>query len=168
MRLFNGHLKMDAASLKKVFLMQLANIYSIKTYLVVNLPLIAASASFKDLKFAIEENIDVIKAQLLRIDVIYQLIEENYHPQQCLGIRALTIEAFRVSLSPGMTKLETELSLLYHLRTLESIEISCFSGLTDLALALPNGEMTLLLRQNLDLAKDSKALYDMIMDEYVN
>ena len=83
MRLFNGNQKMDEESLKKVFLMQLSNIYSIKTYLIANLPMMANSASFKDLKLAILENITDITLQLRRMDVIYKLIGEEYHPRQC-------------------------------------------------------------------------------------
>ncbi len=167
MRLFNGNQKMDEESLKKVFLMQLSNIYSIKTYLVANLPFMANSASFKDLKLAIMENITDINLQLLRMDVIYKLIGEQYNPRQCLGVRALTMEAYVASKSPGMTNLETDLYMLYHLNVLHGLEISCFSSLRDIAQSIIPNELTQLLKQNLDIAKDNKELCDMITKEYI-
>lgn len=168
MRLFNGHLRMDEESVRKIFLMQLSYIYSIKTYLVANLPVMAKSASFKDLERAILENVDDIRLQLLRMDVIYSIINETYHPRQCIGIRALTMEAYVASKAPGMSGLETDLSLLYHLNALECMEISCFTSLHTLSLSMPEKDMALLLKQNLDMAKDNKELYDMITREYIS
>jgi ferritin-like metal-binding protein YciE len=168
MRLFNGHLKMDGASVRKIFLMQLSNIYSIKTYLVANLPLMAQAATFKDLEHAILETIDDIRLQLLRMDAIYDIINETYHHRQCVGVRALTMEAYVISKAPGMSKLETDLYMLYHLNMLESLEISCFTALHTLSLAMPNKDMALLIKQNLDMAKDNKELYEMISREYIN
>jgi ferritin-like metal-binding protein YciE len=168
MRLFNGHLKLDEDSLRKVFLMQLGNLFSVKTYLVANLPLIAQSASFQDLKHAILETIADIQLQLLRIEVIYKLIGERYKPQQCMGIRALTTEIFVESKTPDLSHLERDLLLLYHLNNLESIEISSFTFLHEIAASMPLKDMTLLLRQNLDMAKDNKELFEMITREYIN
>jgi ferritin-like metal-binding protein YciE len=168
MRLFNGHLKMDDASVKKIFLMQLSNIYSIKTYLVANLPLMAESASFADLKHAIIECIADIRLQLLRMDAIYSIINETYQHRQCVGVRALTMEAYVISKAPGMSKLETDLYMLYHLNIMESLEISCFTALHTLSLAMPNQDMAILIKQNLDMAKDNKELYELISREYIN
>ena len=147
--------------------MQLSNIYSIKTYLVANLPAMANSASFNDLKMAILENISDISLQLLRMDVIYKLIGEQYNQSQCLGVRTLTMEAYVMSKAPGMTNLETDLYMLYHLNILQSLEISCFTSLHDIALSIAPNELTLLLKQNLDIAKDNKELCEMITKEYI-
>ena len=168
MRLFNGHLKLDEESLRKVFLMQLGNIFSVKTYLIANLPLMAESASFRDLKYAIIEAVGDVKVQLLRMNAIYELIGERYRPQQCMGIRALTIESFVAAKTPGLSHLERDLLLLYHLNNLESIEIASFTFLHDMASSMPVKDMTILLSQNLDMAKDNKELYEMITREYIN
>jgi ferritin-like metal-binding protein YciE len=168
MRLFNGHQKMDEDSLKKVFVMQLNNIYCIKSYLVVNLPVMAKSASFADLKNAILDTTDEIKLQLLRMDQVYKIIGETYSPHQCVGIRALTTEAYKEITAPGMSGLETDLMLLNHMNMLESINVSCFAALKDLAKSLPQDDLYILLKQNLDIAMDNKELYELISKEYIN
>lgn len=168
MRLFNGHQKIEQESLKKIFLIQLNNIFCIKSYLVVNLPVMAAAASFIDLKNAITENVDEIKVQLLRMEAIYTMLGETYNPQQCIGIRTFTMEAYASSKQPGMTHLETDLLMLYHLVALESLEQACYTTLHEIAQSLPDSDVALLLKQNLDMAKDSKELYTMIIREYIN
>lgn len=168
MRLFNGHLKMDEASLKKVFLIQLNNIYCVKSYLVANLPVMAENASFSDLKMAIMENVDEIKIQLLHMDQIFTILGEQYEPQQCLGVRFLTIEAYVAIKADGMTPLEADLTMICFLNAIESLEMSCYKALYDLADSLPEKDLSFLLQQNLDMAKDSKELYDLISKEYIN
>jgi ferritin-like metal-binding protein YciE len=167
MRLFNGHLKMDEASLKKVFIMQLSNIYCVRSYLIANLPIMAESASFVDLKNAILENVDEMKIQLLRIQKIYKIIGEEYSLQQCFGVRFLTIEAYVAIKADGMTKLEADLAMLCYLNAIESLDISCYKALCDIAESLPQDDMRTLLKQNLDMAKDSKELYELISKEYL-
>ena len=168
MRLFNGHLKLSEASLKKIFLMQLSNIYCVRSYLVVNLPVMAVSASFNDLKNAILESVDEMKVQLLRMDEIYRIIGEQYLIKQCLGVRFLTIDAYVAIKAENMTKLEADLSILCFLNAIESLEISCHKVLCDIADSLPQDGLRLLLKQNLDMAKDSKELYELISKEYIN
>lgn len=168
MRLFNGHLKMSQASLKKMFITQLNNIYCLKSYLVMNLPAVSETASFIDLKNAILESVGEIKLQLLRMDEIYKIIGETYKPHQCFGIRALTMEDYVASKAVGMSKLETDFSLLIYLQKLESIEVLCYSVLVNLAASLPDKGLTQLLNENLDMAKDSKVLYELISREYIN
>ena len=167
MRLFDGHQRMDEASLRKVFLLQLNNIFSVKTYLVANLPLMAFAASFADLKQAILENVEDIRLQLLRMTIIYRLLGEQFQNQDTKGVVALTREAFAASKEPGMTGLETDLSLLVLLRALESIEVVYFSVLAEIAQSMPDQQLKQLLKENLDLALDSKELYELITREYI-
>ena len=168
MWLYNGSLKLDEASLKKVFLLQLGNILCIKNYLIDNLPTMAETASFFNLKHAILETIDDIKLQILRMEVMYDLLEETYQPQHCIGIRALMMEGYAKSKSNDLSGLETDMMMLYHLNAVGNVEVSCFKFIADLAASLPNEGLTLLIRQNLDSAKDNKALYEMIAQEYIN
>jgi ferritin-like metal-binding protein YciE len=148
--------------------MQLSNMFCIKTYLVANLPVMATAASFIDLKNAILESVDEIKIQLLRMEAIYKMIDEEYSPHQCVGIRAFTIEAYAATKLPGMTMLETDLTMLYHLSAIESLEQACYSTLHEISLSLQNDDIALLLKQNLDMTSDCKELYKMIMREYIN
>ena len=86
MRLFDGRYKLENASVEKIFLKQLNNIYGFKSYLVINLPIIALTATFPGLRKAIMESIDEIKIQLLRMDEIFRLLGKTYQPHLSTGI----------------------------------------------------------------------------------
>jgi hypothetical protein len=85
-----------------------------------------------------------------------------------MGIRALTTEIFVAAKTLDLSHLKCDLLLLYHLNNLESIEISSFTFLHQLAESMPLKDMTVLQHQNLDMAKDNKELFEMITREYIN
>ena len=79
----------------------------------------------------------------------------------------MTIEAYKDSRSEGMSPIQSDLTIIYHLITLESIEISSFEALNELAAAMPQTELSILIRENIDMAKDSKDLYTLLAQEFV-
>ncbi|RVU01362.1 DUF892 family protein [Mucilaginibacter limnophilus] len=168
MRIFRGHFSLDEISLRKIFMVQLNSIFCVKQHLLKYLPTLIERASFNDLKNAIIENIDDIKIQLLRMEAMYQLLHETYSPHKCLGIKSITLEAFITNRDLHLSDLENDLTMLIHLRTLENIEITCFEVMHDIAAALPNKELDMMLKQNLDMAKDSQRLYKLITKEYLH
>ena len=168
MRMFNGHLKLDEASLKKIFMLQLNSIFCVKEHLLQYLPTLIERASFRDLKNAILENVEDIKLQVLRMENMYVMLNETYSPNKCLAIKSITLEAYLATKYMQLSNLESDLTMLIHLRTIEGIEITCFQVLCDIAASLPGEELELMLQQNLDMAKDSSQLYELITQEYLN
>lgn len=166
--MFKGHLKLDEKSIKKIFMVQLNSIYCVKQHLLQYLPTLIERASFTDLKNAILENIDDLKLQMLRIESIFNLLHETYSPDKCMAIKSLTLEAYLATKKMKLTTLESDLTLLIHLRIIEGIEVTCLQILCDIASSLPGYELHMMLKQNLDMAKDSSQLYEMITKEYLN
>jgi hypothetical protein len=66
------------------------------------------------------------------MEVMYGLMEESYHPQHCLGIRALMMEGYAKSKSPDLSGLETDIMMRFHLNAVENLEVSAFKFLSDL------------------------------------
>ncbi|MFD0765367.1 DUF892 family protein [Mucilaginibacter lutimaris] len=167
MRVLDSHRLMNEQSIRKVFLNSLDNIYCIKEYLVDNLPIVANSASFKNLKNAILESVDEVKEQVARLKSVFALLNEEHKPSHCLGLKAYLVEAYRASKQPGLTDSESDFIILYHLKVLEGMEIVSYNNLFEMAGTMRNRELGILLKQNLDMAKDNKELYDMISTEYL-
>src|SRR5476651_1494526 len=94
MRVFSGDLKLNDAALDKIFIKQLDNIYCIKKHLLIVLPKLAEKASFPDLRGAIVENIDQVKVQILRMDVIYKMYGTSYKDHNCIGVKTLSLETY--------------------------------------------------------------------------
>ena len=51
---------------------------------------------------------------------------------------------------------------------LEEIEILCYTALYDLALSMPDDDISWLIKENFDMANKSKAIYAMITREFIN
>jgi len=168
MRLFKGHLKMDEATLTDLFLGQLGNIYCAKSHLVMVLPELAAKASFPELKEVILEGIGNIKMQILRMDVIYQNFGINYTEEKCIGIKSIALEAYLASNADGKSPLHIDMSILTHLRIIESIEITCFNILSDIAASLKNKDVEILIGQNLQSAINTSRIFELISLEYIS
>ena len=167
MRLLNGQLKVDERALIKIFIKQLDNIYCVKKHLLRVLPNLSAKASFNDLKEAIIANIDMIKMQMLRMDVIYKMFGATYDAENCIGIKTFSLTALEDATQDSEEPLENDLALLVHLQLVESVEIAYFDVLKNISVALSNTEVETLLSQNADTATSTKKLYELIANEYL-
>lgn len=154
--------------IKKIFITQLSDIFSIKHCLLEYLPIFAANVSHLIIKQAIQENIGEINIQLNRMKEIFNLIGEKYETQECDEVKAITHEIINTVNTVATSNLETELGVLFHLVALQSMEITSYSILYELGLSMHNSALLLLIRQNLDIAKDNKELYELMIHEYVN
>jgi len=168
MRVFNGGQKLNEASLNKLFLKQLDNIYCIKKHLVNVLPPLADMASFRDLKAAILENTDQLKMQILRMDVIYKIFGAKQKKNKCIGIKTISLEAYIATRVDDQPPIERDMALLIHLQIIESVEMAYFDLLKRIASNLENKEIEMLLKQNFETATKSKKLYELIAKEYIS
>lgn len=167
MRVYNGELKLENDTLKKLFLQQLDNVYCIKKHLVKVLPSFAENASFPDLKAAILESTDQIKLQILRMDVIYKIFNAAYRDHYCVGVKTLSLETYMATKVDGQLPVERDLNLLIHLQITESVEVAYFGVLKKIAANLENEEVKILLDQNFESAIHCKNLYKLIAREYI-
>jgi len=168
MRVFNGDLKLDDAALNKLFLKQLDNIYCIKKHLLEVLPPMADSASFAGLRNAILQNVDQLKLQILRMDLIYKLYRAKYSNHNCIGVKTLSLEAYIATRGQEQSVVERDFALLIHLQITESVEMAYFTMLRNIAASLDNREVEALLDENFNAANGSKKLYELIAREYIS
>lgn len=168
MRVFDGGQKLDEASLNKLFLKQLDNIYCIKRHLLKVLPSLGATASFNGLKTAITENMDQLKLQILRMDVIYKMYKTKHTNDNCISIKTMSLEAYISTRNTDIAEVERDLNLLIHLQVVESMEMAYFDMLKRMALNLDNKDISVLLEQNFESAIKSKKLYELIEREYIS
>lgn len=167
MRVMNGNMQLDKVTLKRLFLKHLDNVYCVKKHLVKILPSIAEKASFDDLRSAIITSIDLIKMQILRMDVIYKIMKGKYNEANCTAIKDFSIEAATKMPLDSKISLENDLTLLIHLQIIESHEIAYFDVLKSLTPTLHDMEIETLLEQNFDTSISSKNLYELIAKEYL-
>lgn len=168
MRVFDGGQKLDETSLNKLFLKQLDNIYCIKKQLLKILPSLANTASFPGLKTAITENLDQIKMQILRMDVIYKIYKAKYSEENCIGIKTISFEAYLSQNNSNLPDVERDLALLFHLHIIEGMETAYFNILKRIASNLENKDIEVLLEQNFETSVKNIKLYELIEKEYIS
>ena len=167
MRLVNGTMKLDEAILKNIFLEKLDNIYCIKKHLLKIIPQLALKASFEDLKKAMVVNVDLMKVQVLRMDVIYNILKAKHNPGNCTFVKTLSLDLSNTLLLNNGQYVQSDLALLIHLQIIESIEIAYFEVLKNISAAISNPEIETMLKQNFETSINGKKLYELIANEYL-
>jgi ferritin-like metal-binding protein YciE len=153
--------------LRSFFISHLNKIYSAKAHLVSNLPQIASQAHFKDLKQAIMETVDDVEKQMARMEMIFALLDSNINPGNFSGLAGLVDDAFEdIKLHAKRPELR-DMSILFYLHNIESMEMASFQILQIAAVKLKNNQIKQLIRENYDEAKADRTLMLLIAAKYI-
>lgn len=153
--------------LMKFFISHLNRIYCAKNQLVDNLPQLKSHAHFLDLRHAIDETVEVVQNQIRRMREIFILLDTFYTHESCTGLIGLLDEAFQ-SIGPQSDKPALrDLSILFYMQNIESIETASFKVMMLVANKMENPEVVQLLRECYDEANEDRILFKQIIDKYV-
>ncbi|WP_413666728.1 DUF892 family protein [Mucilaginibacter sp. Mucisp86] len=153
--------------LKSFFISHLNKIYAAKAHLVANLPVIAAEAHFKDLRHAITETVEDVEKQMARMELIFALLDSSIDPGNFGGLAGLVDDAFKdIKLHAKKHELR-DMSILFYLHNIESMEMASFQILQIAAVKLKNNQIKQLIRENYDEAKADRTLMLLIAAKYV-
>lgn len=149
------------------FVSHLNRIYCAKSQLVEKLPELSRQTYFLDLKQAINETVEVVSSQIQRMRQIYILLDSIYHQENCTGLIGLLDEAFQ-SIGPQSGKgALRDLSILFYMQNIESVEMASFGMLMRVADKMDNQAVVQLLRECYDEAKEDKILLKQITQNYL-
>ena len=159
--------KLDKATLHRFFISHLNKIYSAKTHLVSRLPQIAGHAHFRDLQQAIGETVEDVEKQIARMDLIYTLLDADSATGYHSGLVGLVDDAFKdIELHAASPQLR-DMSILFYLHNIESMEMASFQILQIAAVKLRNQQVKQLILENYDEAKADRTLMLLIAAKYV-
>jgi ferritin-like metal-binding protein YciE len=153
--------------LRKFFKDNLDRIYCAKKHMVERFPEIAGQAHFRDLNLAIMETIEDVKKQIARMDEIYVRLDLENDLAGCSGLAGMIEEAFTAIAEQKDDTALRDMSILFYLQNMESIEVASFQVLQMMAVKLKDEEVLQLLKENIDEAKDDRMLLLMITAKYV-
>ena len=159
--------ELSQAELRHFFLNHLNRIFCAKSQLLAKLPLLARRAQFLDLQQAIAETIEVVALQISRMRQVYILMDDFYKPESCVGLVGILDEAFQSVGAPGGSPALSDLSLLFYMQNIESIELASFNMMMFVAEKMHQPEVVQLLRECFDEAKEDKALLKAITAKYL-
>lgn len=149
------------------FIDHLDRIYCAKLHLIGQLPLMAEYAAFADLRNAILETCDDIKKQILRMDEIYVILEAGYSSKNCATASGLMEDAFKAIAEKNDDAILRDLSILFYMQNVESIEVSSFKVLQMAAVMLKNKQISQLMQENFDEAREDRKLLLLINAKYL-
>jgi ferritin-like metal-binding protein YciE len=157
----------DPEILRSFFTDNLNRIYCGKSHLSKRLSEISEQVGLSDLKHALMQTLEELQVQLARMDEAYTLLGIEHTFESCKGMICLLENAF-LSVHLQNDNIEVrDLSILFYLLNVESIELASFQTLEILAVQLSNERVKQILRENFEEARTDRALMLMIASKYV-
>lgn len=163
----NPNTDLGRDELRRFFISHLNRIYCAKNQLVDKLPFLGTKAHFLDLKQAVDETVDAVRMQILRMNRIYILLDDFYHPESCVGLAGILDEAFQSIGVPDDSPALRDLSILFYMQNIESVESASFQILLRVSDRLEDQEIFQLLLECYDEAREDKALFRAITENYL-
>lgn len=158
---------LDPSDLKQFFVSHLNRIYCAKSQLEEKLPIIARNTHSHDLRLAVSQTIDVVTVQIGRLEEIYARLGTSYTPESCVGLLGFLDEAFQ-SIGPPLDRPSLrDFSILFYMQNIESIEMVSFELMMRVADKLREWNLTELLRECYDEARQNKASFNAISGRYL-
>jgi ferritin-like metal-binding protein YciE len=158
----------DQTSIKQLFIHQLNRMNCTKGYLIKNLPELADTASFKNLKLAISETYEDVKRQQERVDEIYILLDSKASDEGCQVIKAVIEEAYHFGdPNNGLTEIINDMDIILYMRLIENICFTSFNMLKFINQFIGNNQVTQLLSECCDENADNDKLFKLISEEYL-
>lgn len=160
-------INLGSEKLKIFFLKHLDRIYAAKLHLVSKLPSLAGQAQFSELKKAIIETVEDVEKQIARMQLIYTLLDAEVVSGSIHGLTGLIDDAFEaINEQRGERELQ-DLSIIFYLQNIESVEMASFQILQMAAIKLKNKQVNKLLKENYDEAKSDRTLLLLISSKYI-
>jgi ferritin-like metal-binding protein YciE len=159
--------ELNPKELKHFFISHLNRIYCAKSQLVEKLPELGWSSHFTDLRQAIDETVEVVQNQIIRMKQIYILLDSWYQPESCVGLVGILDEAFQSIGILGESAAIRDLSILFYMHNIESIETASFKVMMLVADKLAEPGIEQLLLECYDEAKEDKILFREITENYL-
>ncbi|WP_442587062.1 DUF892 family protein [Pedobacter sp. AW31-3R] len=160
-------MNLSPSGLNRFFLTHLDRIYAAKMHLLAKLPEIADQAQFSDLKNAIHETINDVQKQVARMQMIYTLLDAEVSIGSIHGLTGLINDAYEaIQEQSGEAELQ-DLSIIFYLQNIESIEMASFQILQMAAVKFNNNQISSLLKENYNEAKSDRTLLLLISSKYI-
>lgn len=159
--------ELSQQELRHFFISHLNRIFCAKNQLVEKLPELGKRSHFLDLQQAIGETVEIVNNQIARMKEIYIGMDAFYQPESCSGLAGILDEAFQSIGVPGESPALRDLSILFYLQNIESIEITSFKMMMVVAGKLDEPAVVQLLLECFDEAREDKTLLKEITANYV-
>jgi ferritin-like metal-binding protein YciE len=163
----NNKINLGSEKLKTFFVRHLNRIYSAKAHLFTRLPQLLTEVHFSDLRHAIQETIEDVGKQMARMEVIYAILDAAIGNASVQGLSGMVDDAFDAINENREEPELRDLSIIFYLQNIESVEMASFQVLQMAAVKLKNKQIDQLLQENYAEAKADRTLLLLISSKYI-
>lgn len=158
---------LDINELRAVFIGQLSILYNAKISLTTSIPRLVEQATFKNLKMALEEDLEETNQQMIALKTIFNMMEESWLTDHCLGMNVVMDEAHKQVTFDRDNHFGSDMSILFYMSVVENLQVGASNILNLMALKLGYRPYAQLVRQCLDMVKDNSSLFYYVAEEYL-
>jgi len=158
---------MDAKGLHAVFADQLKDLYNAESQLVKALPKLRDSADNSDLKDAISRHLEQTKHQIIRLEQIFERLDEKPTGQECFAMKGLIQEAYDVG-RKHYAPPALDAALIAVLQRIEHYEVAGYGTARSFAKHLGDEESANLLQQTLSEEAQADRVLSELAENEIN
>jgi ferritin-like metal-binding protein YciE len=163
-----NRIKLGAKNLTAFFIDHLNVIYAAKSHLVSKLPQIVDEVHYNDLREGILETVNDVLKQMVRVEIVFELLGEKMSTANCSGMIGMVEEAFQaIRRHKGRDHGLRDLSIANYMQQIESVEIASFQILEMAAVKIKDKQIRKLLKENYDEARADRTLMLLIATKYI-
>ncbi len=154
-------------SLNDLFIDELRDLYNAENQLVKALPKMARAAESRDLRSALEEHLNQTKAQIQRLDKVFQSLDVPERGKECAGMKGIIREGqelLKEKASPAVK----DAGIITAAQKTEHYEIAGYGSVCTFAEQLGYRDQAELLKQNLNEEKKADELLTKIAERHIN
>jgi ferritin-like metal-binding protein YciE len=163
----SNSINLGPEKLRKFFITHLNRIYFAKLHLIKRLPEIQDLAHFNDLQQAIAETTGEVEKQIARMRKIYAIFNTDVSIETHRGLSGLVEDAFNAVKLLGNDPELRDMSILFYMQNIESVEMTSFQVLQIAAVKMKNEQISQLLKENFEAAKADRSLLLMVSAKYI-
>lgn len=154
--------------LQELFLDSIKDIYYAEKAITKALPKMKKAATSEQLANAFVDHLEMTKAQIARLEQVFELLEEKPKAKKCEAIEGLIKEAQSIMEDTDEGTSTRDVGLIMAAQKVEHYEIASYGGLRQLASTLGYTEVEALLQQTLDEEKQTDLLLTQIAENDIN
>jgi len=165
----DNQVHLQKSDLFDFFVHHLNKIYAAKSHLLKRLPEMLYETHLSELEEGIFETIKIVEQQLERMRVIYKILDHPIKPFNIPnGLLGLIDDSFADIKTHSNNPELRDMSILFYLSNIESVEMASFQVLQLLAVKIKDPEINRLLKENYDDSQADKTLMLLITAKYVS
>ncbi len=158
---------MKIESLKTLLEEELKDLYSAEKQLVKALPKMAKKASSEQLKSALEEHLEVTKAQVTRLEEVFEALGKSAKAKTCKAMQGLIAEAEEI-MGEDATDSVLDAGIIAAAQKVEHYEIASYGTVRTWARLCGEEEAADLLQETLDEEGEADKLLTELAESVIN